>query len=54
MAWGVKLASYKESGHRILSVSSEDKGLSGARDPALPATLLLRPQVHCKLLAGRG
>lgn len=50
----MKLASYKERGDRILSMSSEDKSLSGARDPALPATLLLRPQLHHTLLAGRG
>lgn len=53
MAWSVKLASDKEGGDRILSMS-EDNSLSGARDSVLPASLLLRPPDHCKLVAGRG
>lgn len=33
---------------------SKDKGLLGARNPALPATIMVKVQVHCKLLVGRG
>lgn len=50
----VYMASCYETRDKILSVSSKDKGLSGARNPALPATILVKVQVHCKLLVGRG
>lgn len=53
MTWNRKPVSHEEKGDRILSMPSEDRGLSGARDTTLPATLLARLQGHCKLLAGR-
>lgn len=44
MTWNGKPVSYAEKGDRILSMPPEDKGLSEARDPDLPATLLARLQ----------
>lgn len=53
MTWNGKLVSYQEKGDRIWSMPPEDRELPGARDPSLPATLLVRLQGHCKLLAGK-